>query len=105
MMNAKKVKQDSFDAMWSFLQMGGQEADVGTVKHLEEQCEWLINAMTQKTAGQRKDKPSDVDWTELEMRENFIILDALTLYLSGELAKIKSTLDGKNNNRKGENEL
>jgi hypothetical protein len=92
-MNTKTVKQDSLDSMWSFLQMGGQEAGAETVEHLQEQIDWLIKAMTQKTGGQRKHKSSDVDWTELEMRENFIIIDAMALYLSGGLEKLKKTLE------------
>jgi hypothetical protein len=93
-MNLKKVKHDSLDTMWAFLQMGGQNADHRDVENLMENCAWMVKAMTQKTAGQRQNKQSGVDWAELEMRENLIVLWALTLYLSGWLDKLKEIMKG-----------
>lgn len=80
------VKHDSFDTMWSFLQMGGQKADIPGLK---EHCETLRKMMMQKTAGQRKDKPNDVDFADLDMLCNFIVIEAMCLYLSGDLDRLE----------------
>ena len=32
MIDAKKVKRDSFDTMWAFLQMGGQKSNIPALK-------------------------------------------------------------------------
>jgi hypothetical protein len=80
------VKHDSFDTMWSFLQMGGQKPDV---LGLKEHCETLRKMMMQKTAGQRKDKPNDVDFADLDMLCNFIVIEAMCLYLSGDLDRLE----------------
>ena len=46
------VKHDSLDAMWAFLQMGGQpKPDIAVMK---EHCEMLRHILMQKTAGQRR---------------------------------------------------
>lgn len=80
------VKHDSFDTMWAFLQMGGQKSDIPVLK---EHCETLYKMMMQKTAGQRKDKPNDVDFADLDMLFNFIIIEAMCLYLSGDLDRLE----------------
>lgn len=81
-MDAKRIKEESLDTMFSFLQMGRQKPNVEALK---ENCEWLRKAMTQKTAGQREDKKTDVDFEELDVRLNFIVIEAMALYLSGAL--------------------
>ena len=76
------VKHDSFDTMWSFLQMGGQKPNIPGLK---KYCETLQKMMMQKTAGQRKEKTNDVDFAYLDMLCNFIVIEAMCLYLSGDL--------------------
>lgn len=44
----------------------------------------LRKMMTQKTAGQRKDKPKDLSWDNLERVKVTIICEAMALVLSGE---------------------
>lgn len=80
------VKHDSFDAMWAFLQMGGQKSDIPGLK---EHCEALRKMVTQKTAGQRKDKPNDVEFADLDTLCNFIVIEAMCLYLSGDLDRLE----------------
>nr|DAQ06223.1 MAG TPA: hypothetical protein [Caudoviricetes sp.] len=80
------VKHDSFDTMWSFLQMGCQKSDIPGLK---EHCKTLREMMMQKTAGQRKDKPNDVDFADLDMLCNFIVIEAMCLYLSGDLDRLE----------------
>lgn len=84
-MDRKRVKHEALDAMWSFLQMGGQKADIPA---LRENCELLQKMMLQKTAGQRKDKPGDVSFDDLDAITNGIVIGAMALYLSGELDKL-----------------
>ena len=86
MIDAKKVKRDSFDTMWAFLQMGGQKSNIPALK---EPCEMLRKLMTQKTAGQREDKPTDIPFAELDTILNFIVVEAMCLYMSGDLDKLE----------------
>lgn len=86
MIDAKKVKRDSFDTMWAFLQMGWQKSNIPALK---EHCEMLRKLMTQKTAGQREDKPTDIPFAELDTILNFIVIEAMCLYLSGDLDKLE----------------
>lgn len=92
-MDRKRVKADALSAMWSFLQIGGQNANIPSLK---ENCALLQRAMTQKTAGQRKDKPGDVSYDEIDAITNGIVIEAMALYLSGELDKL-CEIDAKEN--------
>ena len=85
-MDKDRVKRDSFDTMWTFLQMGKQCANVPC---LREHCEMLRQLMTQKTAGQRKDKHSDKSFDELDTVINVIVIEAMCLYLDGTLDKLE----------------
>ena len=85
-MERKKVKREAFDAMWSFLQMGGQESDIQALK---EHCELLRKSMMQKTAGQRKGRPNHVPFEDLDAILNVIVIEAMALYLSGDLCKLE----------------
>mgnify|MGYP007104470731 FL=1 len=85
-MDKDRVKRDSFDTMWSFLQIGKQGANVPC---LREHCEMLRQLMTQKTAGQRKDKQSDKLFDELDTVMNVIVIEAMCLYLDGTLDKLE----------------
>jgi hypothetical protein len=94
MIDKATVKHDALVDMWTFMQIGGQVSDRRDVEHLIEECAWMVKALTQKTAGQRSSKPNDVDWAEMEMHENLIILEVMALYLSGSLDKLKEILEG-----------
>jgi hypothetical protein len=74
-------ENDMMDTMWAFMQMGGLKADYPALK---EACMELRKMMTQKTAGQRKDKPKDLSWDNLERVKVTIICEAMALVLSGE---------------------
>ena len=53
---------------------------------LRELCEWLRQAMIQKTAGQRKDDHKEVvDFNDLPTVINAIVIETMALYLSGGL--------------------
>lgn len=74
-------ENDMMDTMWAFMQMGGLKADYPALK---EACMELRQMMMQKTAGQRKDKPKDLSWDNLERVKVTIICEAMALVLSGE---------------------
>lgn len=74
-------ENDMLDTMWAFMQMGGLKADYPALK---EACMELRQMMIQKTAGQRKDKPKDLSWDNLERVKVTIICEAMALVLSGE---------------------
>lgn len=83
-----KLTNEIKDTMWHFLLKGHQKANIPV---LEEYCNQLITATTQKTAGQRKDDQAKgrVNWDELEMIIMSIVIEATALVLSGELDKLK----------------
>lgn len=80
------VKHDSFDMMWSFLQMGSQQPNIEVLK---ENCELLRRMMMQKTVGQRANRPNDVSIAELDNICNIIVIETMCLYLSGTLGEIE----------------
>lgn len=81
-MDKQKINKDSFDIMFGFMEMGKCQSNILLLK---ENCELLKKAMCQKTAGQKK----GVDWNNLEMIMNTIIIETLILYNNGDLDKIK----------------
>ena len=89
-MDAKRVRNDALSSMWGFLQMGAQKPNIEV---LEENCALLQKMMMQKTAGQRKDKPNDISFSELEAVLNAIVIEAMCLWLSGSLEKLKEVAD------------
>lgn len=87
-MDKRKVKYDALGVMWAFMQMGNYKIGPADILLLKDSCERLRKMLTQKTAGQRKDKPEDVSFDELDVITNSIVLGAMTLYLSGHLDTI-----------------
>lgn len=88
-MDNKVVKYDALSDMFSFLRMGSFQLSEVDISGLEENCRMLVQMMTQKTSGQRRYKPNDVDFNILDAVTNNIVIGALTLYLSGSLDKLK----------------
>ena len=88
-MDNKVVKYDALSDMFSFLRMRSIRLSEADISSLEENCGMLVRALTQKTAGQQRYKPNDVDFRMLDAITNNIVLGALTLYISGSLDKLK----------------
>lgn len=86
MADPERLRPDGFDMMWSFLLMGDQKSNIPALK---EHLETLRNAMLQKTAGQRANKPKDVDFDDIPALCNCIVMEAMALYLSGDLDKLE----------------
>lgn len=81
---------NSFDLMYSFLLMGGQRSNIPALK---EYCADLQRAMLQKTGGQEKyKKAGDVNFDDVPTIINCIVIEAMALYLSGDLDKLEGTL-------------
>ena len=85
-MDRNKVNEDAIEAMWAFLRLGGQKANI---QALRENCEAMRRMLEQKTAGQRAEKPRDIPFEEIDGVENGIVIEALALYLSGALDKLE----------------
>lgn len=77
-----RLENDMIDHMWSFLQMGGLKSNYPALKSA---CMELRQMMMQKTAGQRKDRPHDIPFDNLERVKATIIVEAMALVLSGDL--------------------
>lgn len=89
--DAKRVKRDALDTMWSFLKMGAYKLTPAEIGIMKGDCEELRRMLTQKTAGQMKDNPGDADFRELDAVVNSIVVGAMILYLSGALDKLEET--------------
>lgn len=70
------------DPMWQMYQTFGQKANIPALK---EYVYALIQMATQKTAGQRSGKKSDVPFTDLNMVLWGIVIEACALVQSGLL--------------------
>lgn len=76
------------DAMFNMLRMGYQKSNIPALK---ENCDLLRQAMIQNTAGQRKgDPPEYVKFEDVGTICNCIIVEAMCLYLSGDLDKLEA---------------
>jgi len=76
---------EQLSMMWDFLKMGNQRANIPLLK---EYVFDLIQLMTQKTAGQRGNK-ADISFDDIETIKNCIVIEAMSLVLSGKLEDIK----------------
>lgn len=82
MVKSEPWENQMLDTMWSFMQMGGLKSNYPALK---EACMELRQMMMQKTAGQRKDRPHDIPFDNLERVKATIIVEAMALVLSGDL--------------------
>ena len=72
--------------MWYFLMDKGQKENIPRLKGYVYE---LIQITTQKTTGQRKNKPKHIDWDSLEMILMSIVIEATALVLSGKLDELQ----------------
>ena len=82
MVKPNPFENDMLDTMWAFMQMGGLKSNYPVLK---EACMELRQMMLQKTSGQRKDRPKDIPFDNLERVKVTIIVEAMALVLSGDL--------------------
>lgn len=82
-----EAKYDALGTMFAFLKMGAVKSNIPLMR---ENCELLITAMTQKTGGQEQyRKASDIDFAHIDAIVNSIVIEALSLYLSGDLERLE----------------
>lgn len=75
------------DVMWHFLMDGGQKENIPALKEFVYD---LIQATTQKTAGQNGYKKKDhINWDSLDMIFMSIVIEATALVLSGRLDELE----------------
>lgn len=74
------------DTMWCFLMDKGQKENIPALK---EAVYRLIKMTTQKTAGQRTTKKTDINWDSLDMELMRIVIEATCLVLSGRLDELE----------------
>ena len=83
----EELDNGQLDYMWNFLRMGVMKSNIPSLKkHLDQ----LRQLMIQKTAGQRRDDPKNyIGFEDLGTIKNCIIIEAMCLYLSGDLDKLE----------------
>ncbi len=71
-------------ALWDAIQRPQPNIPV-----LKEAVADLVQILTQKTAGQRKGKPSDLSWGRVPYVKMAIFVEAVALVQSGELDRLE----------------
>ena len=72
--------------MWNFLKDGKQRA---SLEEMQELTYLLTQAMTQMTAGQRSNKPNDIDYNRIDMITWQLAMSAMCLVLDTRFEKFK----------------
>lgn len=83
------------DPMWNFLRFHPEKPTVKDIEILEKYLDDLRTLMVQKSAGQpgRESKTSGyVEFEDLEMTINSIVIQTMWIYLSGGLKMLKEGL-------------
>ena len=82
--NIKSLDAGQLELMWSFLKFKGCQKS--NIPQLKENLDFLRQMLIQKTAGQRPyGKNDDVPYEDLGTIVNCIVIEAMQLYLSGDL--------------------
>lgn len=91
--STKALDAGQLELMWNFLRFGYQ--DKPHIPTLKEHLEAIRQAMIQKTGGNRPDDPPYyTDHDDIGTHINCVVIEAMCLYLSGELDKLEAQ-DGK----------
>lgn len=92
----KELDEGQLGLMWSMLQLKPKsDCTVEEVESLEENLDFIRQALIQKTAGQRKGDPkSSVDFEDLGTYINLVVVQALSIYVNGGLTVLKKALMG-----------
>ena len=87
---------NGLDPMWSFLRFHPEKPTVKDVEVLEKYLDDLRTLMVQKSAGQPGREPKTagyVEFEDLEMTMNSIIIQTMWIYLSGGLKMLKGVIE------------
>lgn len=89
----KELDAGQLELMWDFLKLRKNGCTKWDVEVLKEHLDKIRQALIQKTAGQRKDDGENIiDFSELGTYINFIVIDALVLYIYGGLDILEDAL-------------
>lgn len=92
--NVRELDAGQLETMWNFLKL--QQRDTCTkedVRQLKEHLDTIRQALVQKRSGRREGDPKNyVDFEDVGTYINFVIIDALQLYVHGGLDKLEEVL-------------
>lgn len=92
--NIKELDAGQLETMWNFLKL--QQRDTCTkedVRQLKEHLDTIRQALVQKRSGRREGDPKNyVDFEDVGTYINFVIVDALQLYVHGGFDKLEEVL-------------
>ena len=91
----KNLDSGQLEFMWNFLQLKAKNKCVKSdVRELKYFLDRIRQALIQKSAGQRKNDPSEyVNFDDLGTYINNAIISALWLYINGGLDVLENQLD------------
>lgn len=89
----KELDSGQLEFMWNFIKMGEQKSSPEDVKRLKNNLDDLRQLLIQKTGGQEQyKKSSDVPMEDAGTIVNIIVMETMSLYLSGALDKLEEIL-------------
>lgn len=94
-----------FDFMWNFLKLRKENSCTKEdVRSLKENLDKIRLALVQKTAGQRRgdSESNSVNFGDLGSYVNFVVMDALALYIYGGLDVLENALPERSELRRQE---
>ena len=86
------MRQDPRPAEDFCLWAGIQRPDPIDTDELRELVSQLVQMTTQKTAGQRRDKPGDLPWDNYERVKMALLCSAVCLVQSGQLDRLEGRI-------------
>ena len=87
----KRLDEGQLEMMWNFLRMGYQKPNIPALK---ESLDAIRQMMIQKTSGQDGYSTNEaIDFDDLQTYINFVVIESMCLYLSGELDKLEDRND------------
>lgn len=91
--SVRKLDEGQLDMMFNPLRMGYQKANIPVLK---EHLDAIRQAMIQETGGNREnDPPYYTKHEDIGTHINCVVVEAMCLYLSGELDKLEGDTNGK----------
>lgn len=96
--SVKELDAGQLQTMWNFLKLEKRDTCVKEdVRMLKEHLDVIRQALVQKKSGRRDGDPKNyVDFEDVGTYINFVIVDALQIYLTGGFDKLEEVVpDGK----------
>lgn len=92
--NVRELDAGQLQTMWDFLKLWKRNTCTKEdVRQLKEHLDTVRQALVQKRSGRRKGDPKNyVDFEDVGTYINFVVVDALQLYVHGGLDKLEEVL-------------